>query len=116
MIYGMVLESLGLDSACVERPQFSETDNSSTADVTHSWIPLPKGIPQGSNLGPFLFNIFMNNIFFVIDLYNLANYADDNTRCIINCKYNRSSIVFANTRDWTGHKVVHKNIHTNKNT
>ncbi len=45
----------------------------------NSWTPLLKGIPQGSCLGPFLFNVFMNDIFYFIDIYDLANYADDNT-------------------------------------
>jgi hypothetical protein len=48
-----------------------------------SWMPLLKGIPQGSCLGPFLFNVFMNDIFFFIELCDLTNYADDNTIDII---------------------------------
>ncbi len=36
-------------------------------------------IPQCSVLGPFLFNVFMNDIFYFMEICDLLNYADDNT-------------------------------------
>ena len=42
-----------------------------------SWENISAGIPQGSVLSPLLFNVFMNNLAYVIKQSKLSGYADD---------------------------------------
>ena len=52
------------------------------------------GVPQGSLLGPLLFDIFMNYIFNFLTTCDMRNYADDNTLYTYSREFPPSSRIF----------------------
>ena len=44
-----------------------------------SWVELVQGVPEGSVLGPLLFNIYLNDLFYLVESTEVCNFADDTT-------------------------------------
>ena len=74
-VYGFTLPTLILvHDYLSDRKQRTRVYNSNS-----TWFEIFSGVPQGSILGPMLFDIFLADLFFISSEFDIANYADDNT-------------------------------------
>ena len=72
--YGFSLTALKLVHSYLSNRKQRTKINSSYS----SWLEIIFGAPQGSILGPLLFNVFLIDLFFIIENTDIASYADDN--------------------------------------
>ena len=52
-------------------------------DTRSHWLNLKKGAPQGSLMGPFIYNVLSNDLLYLMsESCEIYNYADDSTICV----------------------------------
>ena len=72
--------------------------------IFSKWLEIVFGIPQGSILGPLLFNIFINDLLLFVKETELCNFADDNS--LYACDTSLENVLdrlkteIRNTGDW----------------
>ena len=92
--YGLGYNSLRFFYSYLSNRSQRVSINSSVSD----WLAILLGVPQGSILGPILFNIFINYLLFSNLESDICNFAEDNTLHV--CALLRLNSDIPRVMDW----------------
>ena len=80
--YGFHIDAIKLIHNCLS----NRKQRVKIKDPYSSWKDISYGVPQGSMLSPFLFKIYLCDLFYFLGELNIASYADDTAIYIANKK------------------------------
>ena len=97
--YGLSDPALGL-----MRSYFDDRENRTrVGNYTSAWKAVKRGFPQGSSLGPLLWNVYQNHLFYTGVKSQLSAYADDQLQIELRKMGKRQifcKAIMANTKQW----------------